>query len=163
VRPAPRDRERVVGDLRSALTGGVIGVDTFELRIGRALAARTRRGLRDIVADLPVPAWRRAFEALRETVLGEADDPVWIHPPPQIEVGEALVIGRDDRASLVVDDPGVSRRHLMLRRDADGWTALDLQSTNGTYVNGWRVQRAQLQPGDELQVGDTRMRIAWPA
>jgi pSer/pThr/pTyr-binding forkhead associated (FHA) protein len=48
----------------------------------------------------------------------------------------------------------------MLRRDDDGWTVLDLRSTNGTYVNGWRVERAHLRPGDELRVGDTRLRVA---
>lgn len=48
------------------------------------------------------------------------------------------------------------------RREREcGWTAVDLGSTNGTYVNGWRIEHARLQPEDELQVGDTRLRIAW--
>jgi hypothetical protein len=161
MRPAPRDRDRVVGDLRSAFSGGVIGIDTFELRVSDALAAATRGRLRRLVADLPVPLWRRTLDALRETVLGPDDDATVIHPPPDIQVGEAMVIGRDDSANLVIDDPTVSRRHLMLRREAGGWVALDLRSTNGTYVNGWRIERARLGPADELQVGDTRLRIAW--
>jgi hypothetical protein len=150
----------VLGDLRSAFGGGVIGAETFELRVAHALTARTRRSLREAVADLPLPAWRRAVAALRDTLLGDEDPPLWIHPPPDIEVGQALVVGRDKGVNLFVDDPAVSRRHLMLRRDADGWTVLDLRSTNGTYVNGWRIERAHLRPGDELQVGDTRLRVA---
>jgi hypothetical protein len=149
-----------VGDLRSAFSGGMLGTETFELRVGHALAARTRRALRALVADLPVPPWRRAFGAVRDTLLGDYETPLLrLHPPPDIEVGLALVVGRDDGVNLFVDDPAVSRRHVMLRRDADGWTAQDLHSTNGTYVNGWRIERAHLKPGDELQVGDTRLRI----
>jgi hypothetical protein len=148
----------VVGDLRAAFSGGVIGTETFELRVAHALTARTRRSLRTAVADLPSPAWRRALAALRDTLIDD-DPPLWLHPPPDIEVGQGLVVGRDDDVNLFVDDPAVSRRHLMLRRDDDGWTVLDLQSTNGTYVNGWRVERAHLRPGDELRVGDTRLRV----
>jgi hypothetical protein len=161
MRPEPRDRERVVGALRAALGGDVIGLDTFEMRVGDALATQSRRRLQRLVADLPRPAWRRVLDALRATVLGERADPdvVWLHPPPQVAVGETLVIGRDPGANLVVEDPGVSRRHLMLRREQDGWTAVDLESTNGTYVNGWRIARARLGPADEITLGDTRLRL----
>jgi hypothetical protein len=155
MRPGPHDRERVVGSLRTALTGGVIGIDTFELRVGRALGTPSRRILRDLVADLPAPAWRRALDRL----FPAADAPLCI-APPELAVGDTLVIGRDHDANLVLEDPAVSRRHLMLRREPRGWSVTDLRSTNGTYVNGWRIERADLKPGDELQVGDTRMRIS---
>jgi pSer/pThr/pTyr-binding forkhead associated (FHA) protein len=79
--------------------------------------------------------------------------------PPQLTIGGRLLVGRDPAANLVVDDPAVSRRHVELRRQPDGWLAVDLGSTNGTYVNGFRVGHAHLRPGDVLGIGDTRLRV----
>ena len=50
----------------------------------------------------------------------------------------------------------MSRRHAALRHGVSGWTIADLDSTNGTYVNGWRVRGdARLEPGDGVTLGDT--------
>jgi hypothetical protein len=152
MRPGRAERERTVGELRSAFAGGAIGTQTFELRLGEVLGATTRRRLRRAVADLPRPWWRRLAEALRP-----GDEPVALEPP-EIAVGETLVVGRDPAANLVLGDPSISRRHVELRRERDGWSIADLGSTNGTYVNGWRVDRARLAPGDVLALGDVRLR-----
>lgn len=65
-----------------------------------------------------------------------------------------VTLGRHHDATLVLDDPSVSRHHVAIRPTPDGGYELeDLGSVNGTYVNGQRVARAVLQPGDELQVG----------
>jgi hypothetical protein len=67
--------------------------------------------------------------------------------------GDHLVLGRSREADLVLDDPNVSRRHAELRREGDRWSIADLGSTNGVKVNGRRVERAELDPGDEILLG----------
>jgi hypothetical protein len=70
--------------------------------------------------------------------------------------GDRLVVGRSRDCDLVVDDANVSRRHMEVRRDDSRWVAVDLGSTNGTKVNGRRVDEAPLEPGDEVAVGVSR-------
>jgi pSer/pThr/pTyr-binding forkhead associated (FHA) protein len=69
------------------------------------------------------------------------------------EAGVATV-GRSSRCDVVVADPTVSRRHLELRAEDGGWVAVDLGSTNGTWIMGRRVGRARVAAGDELVLGD---------
>ena len=74
-----------------------------------------------------------------------------------------LVIGRGSRADLRIDDPGVSRRHAEFRVQHGPAGALvsilDLGSTNGTLVNGRRVQHAILDDGAVVQIGSTTIRV----
>jgi hypothetical protein len=67
--------------------------------------------------------------------------------------GERTTIGRSRECDIVIDDPNVSRKHAELRRTIDGWTVVDLGSTNGVKVNGRRVREAVLSPGDEITLG----------
>jgi hypothetical protein len=69
----------------------------------------------------------------------------------------SLVIGRGADADLRLTDTGVSRRHAELHVDPDGVTLVDLESTNGTAVNGRMVSRAPLSDGDRISVGTTVM------
>ena len=62
-------------------------------------------------------------------------------------------VGRAPRADFVVDAALVSRLHCRLSAGAGEIEAVDLESTNGTYVNGQRVDRAVLKEGDKLRVG----------
>jgi len=71
--------------------------------------------------------------------------------------GPVTVIGRDADADIVVDDPGVSRRHLEIRVTPDGVVATDLGSTNGLYVEGHQVPAATLLDGNTLTIGRTRI------
>ena len=76
-------------------------------------------------------------------------------------IGKALRLDRDEvrigrglEANFRIDDPGISRLHVHLSKDAEGrWTARDLGSTNGTWLNGHRIDTAELAPGDRLQLG----------
>jgi hypothetical protein len=65
------------------------------------------------------------------------------------------VVGRAEDCDLRLADPGASRRHAELRRDGDRVTVIDLRSTNGTVVNGEPVERAELDDGDEIVIGET--------
>jgi hypothetical protein len=69
------------------------------------------------------------------------------------------VIGRGAEADLRLADPGVSRRHASLRRDDDRVVLTDLGSTNGTHVNGRRIDEVVLRDGDEITVGETALRF----
>jgi Protein of unknown function (DUF3662)/Inner membrane component of T3SS, cytoplasmic domain len=71
--------------------------------------------------------------------------------------GPVTVIGRDADADIVVDDPGVSRRHLEIRVTPEGVIATDLGSTNGLYVEGHQVPAATLLDGNTLTIGRTRI------
>jgi serine/threonine-protein kinase len=73
--------------------------------------------------------------------------------------GGQVVLGRDPvSADVAVDDEVVSRRHCLLARRRGIVTVTDLDTTNGTYVNGRLVQSRVLQPGDEISFGETRLR-----
>jgi diguanylate cyclase (GGDEF)-like protein len=64
-----------------------------------------------------------------------------------------VTLGRSLDCQIRLDDEGVSRSHLKLIHDDDGFTLVDLDSTNGTYVNGAKIHRQQLADGDRVQVG----------
>ncbi len=66
--------------------------------------------------------------------------------------GETLV-GRSDDAEIFLGDVTVSRHHARFTVDGGGLVVEDLGSTNGTYVNLQRRDRAELQPGDEVIIG----------
>jgi diguanylate cyclase (GGDEF)-like protein len=64
------------------------------------------------------------------------------------------IIGRGRDCGVKLDDQGISRRHCRVVGTVEGgYLAEDLESTNGTYVNGKRHKRAKLKPGDRLQIG----------
>lgn len=71
--------------------------------------------------------------------------------------GATTVIGRGSEADIIVDDTGVSRRHLEIRITSDGVIASDLGSTNGTYIEGHHVDAATLVDGNTLTIGRTRI------
>lgn len=68
---------------------------------------------------------------------------------------DALSIGRLDSCDIVLSDTGVSRKHAEVRREGDEWVIVDLNSTNGTIVNGKTVRRHRLAQGDRIEVGET--------
>ena len=74
-------------------------------------------------------------------------------------VGDRLTIGRKPENDLSLDwDGAVSKRHAELELVAGSWFVLDLDSTNGTFVNGVRIAaKKALHVGDELRVGDTSL------
>ncbi len=66
-----------------------------------------------------------------------------------------LIIGRDHSCGLVIDDPLASRQHARLDFTDGNWVVTDMNSRNGTLVNGVRVTRWALSAGDHVQIGDT--------
>lgn len=72
---------------------------------------------------------------------------------------EPVSIGRLSECDIQVDDTHVSRRHAEVRRDGDAFVVVDLQSSNGTRVNGATVKERVLTDGDEIKVGNTAIRF----
>ncbi len=76
-------------------------------------------------------------------------------------MGALTILGRDDFADIILDDPGISRRHSEIRVTNDGprlvTSIRDLDSTNGTFVNGERISGTRLEDGDRVTVGRTNL------
>ncbi len=68
---------------------------------------------------------------------------------------EDYVVGRTSDSAIQLHDTEVSRAHARLQRDGDTYQLRDLESSNGTYVNGKRIQESDLISGDQVQLGRT--------
>ncbi|MBI1786449.1 MAG: sigma 54-interacting transcriptional regulator [Acidobacteria bacterium] len=75
----------------------------------------------------------------------------------------AVSIGRDESNWICVDDPAASRRHCLLSPDPQGARIADLESRNGTFVNGVPVSERLLAHGDEIKAGDSVFLFLIPA
>lgn len=83
-------------------------------------------------------------------------DRAWVVRPVE---GRALVVGRDPEADISVVDPSVSRSHARIECVGDAVTVTDLGSTNGTLLNGLRVEQATLGLGDEVCLGNVTLTL----
>jgi FHA domain/zinc-ribbon domain len=70
---------------------------------------------------------------------------------------ERTTIGRSPDCGVFLDDVTVSRRHAVLVQRAARWYIEDQGSLNGTFVNRRRVESAELEDGDEIQIGKYRL------
>jgi Domain of unknown function (DUF1707)/FHA domain len=158
VRVSDADRDRVLAELRNGYAEGRLTHDTFGYRVDEVLRARVSSELRRLVADLPKRrglgaairvGWRHALARANRRL--RAWPPVLTLPGgPQIR----FTIGREVSCDMTLADLTVSRRHASLQRGADGWLLADLGSTNGTRLNGWRVNSPiPVQAGDLVSFG----------
>jgi hypothetical protein len=84
-----------------------------------------------------------------------------MYPGDAIALQPVTRIGRADGNTLIVEDEFISAHHAMVLERNGAWWVRDDGSTNGTLVNGVRVtSEVPLHEGDELQVGQVRMRLA---
>ncbi|MDD4871943.1 MAG: AAA family ATPase [Kiritimatiellae bacterium] len=75
----------------------------------------------------------------------------------KLEVPETgMIIGRAEEATLVLDDGQVSSKHAQIGIQEGAWCIYDLQSSNGTMVNGQPIQAVVLNNGDLIAIGDTQ-------
>jgi pSer/pThr/pTyr-binding forkhead associated (FHA) protein len=77
----------------------------------------------------------------------------------RLSPGAVKTVGRAPRADFIVDAALVSRLHCRLSASDDTVEVVDLESTNGTYVNGKRVTKARLAKGDTLRVGRVELTV----
>jgi pSer/pThr/pTyr-binding forkhead associated (FHA) protein len=86
----------------------------------------------------------------------QPDDPLTFRLTP----GSVKTIGRATRADFILNAPLVSRVHCRLTaHSATRLEVQDLGSTNGTYVNGRRITRTELKPGDSLRIGRAELEV----
>jgi diguanylate cyclase (GGDEF)-like protein len=81
--------------------------------------------------------------------------------PPGLSLGSRFVLGdspvllgRDLKCDICIDDPSVSRHHARFEPQGDGFAVTDLQSTNGTSVNKIPITHSKLKDGDDLRFGN---------
>ena len=70
-----------------------------------------------------------------------------------------MVLGRHSSADVRLPLPDVSRRHCRFAYQSNDWQVVDLQSLNGVYVNGERVEQAVLHDGDSLGIGGFHFKV----
>lgn len=71
--------------------------------------------------------------------------------------GTVAAVGRDPASDIVLNDPKCSRRHAVVEAGPSGMAVRDAGSANGIFVNGRKVDRAQLAPGDDVRLGETHL------
>lgn len=74
-----------------------------------------------------------------------------------------MIVGREVQCSIMLNDNSVSRQHTSVTRLAEGYLLKDMGSSNGTFVNGHRVQEALLKDGDRISIGDCEFWFEAPA
>src|SRR5688500_3110890 len=77
----------------------------------------------------------------------------------RMRAGQILFAGRSASTDIFIDENLVSRRHAKFAWLNDEVKVMDLGSTNGTFVNGRKVQAATLKSGDKVQIGQTLMKV----
>lgn len=70
---------------------------------------------------------------------------------------ETITIGRSTTNTLPLEDNLASRAHAVIEKTIDGYQLRDLDSSNGTFCNGDRVEEVVLKQGDEVQIGAVRI------
>jgi hypothetical protein len=83
--------------------------------------------------------------------------------PSEFRLGASNLLGRADDSAVVIARPGVSRKHAVIVADTSGFTIKDLESQNGTFVNGQRITAHALTDGDQIVIGDTKLVFKTPA
>ena len=73
--------------------------------------------------------------------------------------GAIKTVGRAPRADFILDVALVSRLHCRLTASDDQVEVVDLESTNGTFVNDQRIEKAQLAAGDRLRIGRVELTV----
>jgi hypothetical protein len=173
-RASDEDRDDVIRMLREGSVSGRISNDTFLQRVDRALRARGADELAELLSDLPPGPgpgaardwWARLITGLRDIRAGRPRLPAALRLPrlPRLVLprGPRTVfsIGRSPDCDLPLGDITVSWRHAELRRDGQAWVLVDLGSTNGTRVNGWRVDEGfTVRAGDWVSFGRAEFRL----
>jgi hypothetical protein len=167
VLPPGGSRRRIAQVLSAAYAGGLLSEDTFVSRTEHVLSSRLLDP-RPVVGDLNLRAASRSRSKVHALVRAVAARLSRDSPVPTRSVLLALdwtgaqtelLLGRHQACDVVLSDLSVSRKHARLIYRDEKWILQDLRSTNGTVVNGTRIGRCELRPGDHLMLGDESLKI----
>jgi len=101
----------------------------------------------------------RVSEPLEERSRARAQTALLLVEGRRVVIGpDGATIGRGRQADIVLNDPNVSRQHAEIRPRGGSWVIADLESTNGSQLNGRRIDAPEvLRPGDEIELGASVM------
>jgi hypothetical protein len=163
-------QRQIARTLNAAYATGLLSEETFLARTDQLL----RGGVIDrarLVGDLNLRPVRRAWLADVAAAFARAitrvtasSEPDWSGPRTLLALDWSgthteMLIGRHHHCHVLLGDLSVSRRHARLFFRDGRWILQDLDSTNGTRVNGSRVGRCALRPGDDVALGDAHLTI----
>ena len=162
-------RRRMERTLNAAYGDGLLSQQTLLQRLD-VLFGSELVDPAGLVGDLTLRRRRRALSATWERMIvslkrAAARDRVRPHAPATLlaldwsGARDELLVGRHDVCDVMVGHPTVSRRHARLTFRDGHWVLRDLDSTNGTRVNGRRVVRCRLEPGDRLSLGSADLLV----
>ncbi len=165
---AGASRQNLARELNAAYSCGLLSERTFcqrlDLLFGSCLVDPARV-VGDLSVRLPRRRWPRRVADLLDATIGLLTRSDGVGAAPRLLAldwtggQEEILLGRHLTCDVVLDDLSVSRRHARLVFRDGRWVIQDLESTNGTEVNGVRVGRCELHPGDHIGLGDERLRI----
>ncbi len=162
-------RRRMERTLNAAYGDGLLSQQTLMQRLDLLFGSELVDPA-GLVGDLTLRRPRRALSSRWERLLTSLrhaaglDRPRPAEPPTLLALDwtggrDELLVGRHDRCDVVVGHASVSRRHARLSFRDGHWVLRDLDSTNGTRVNGKRVVRCRLEPGDRLSLGSADLLV----
>ncbi len=101
----------------------------------------------------------RVSEPLEEQGRARAQTALLLVDGRRVVIGpQGATVGRGRQADVVLNDPNVSRKHAEIRPRGGSWVIKDLESTNGSQLNGRRIDGSEvLRPGDEIELGASVM------
>ena len=140
------------------LAVGEFGIATRMVQSDRSRRAATdpepqaRAGGDD---DLPSPRAARAGGPAADVALAQEIVTLTMDGHRREVDKRRVVFGRSKDCDFQLADPNVSRRHAELRQEGSAYWLVDLDSTNGSQVNGRRTTRAKLESGDVITLGST--------
>ncbi|MFZ0385750.1 MAG: DUF3662 and FHA domain-containing protein [Solirubrobacteraceae bacterium] len=104
----------------------------------------------------------RMAEQLQEPARFEQRSALLLMDGKRLVIGAGgATMGRSRQCEVMVDDPNVSRQHAEIRPRGGSWVVTDLGSTNGSRLNGRRLEQPTvLKPGDEIELGTTTLTFA---
>jgi hypothetical protein len=103
----------------------------------------------------------RVAEPLEERARSRQQSALLLVDGKRMVVGPAgVTLGRSRQCDVVLSDPNVSREHAEIRPRGGSWVLSDLGSTNGSCINGRRIDRPEVvKPGDEIELGQSVIRF----
>jgi hypothetical protein len=169
VRVGGHSRKRIARTLSAAYAAGLLSEDTYVRRVDELLGSAVIHPAR-LAGDLNLRRPQRIGVLHPAEMIARGIDRVrgLLQDEPEPEALLALdwsgattevSIGRYRGCDIVFADIGISRRHANLRFRDGRWVLQDLESTNGTFVNGVRIGRYEVRPGDHVALGEKNLVI----
>jgi hypothetical protein len=163
-------RHRLARTLNAAYAEGLLSERTLAHRLDALFAGGlidpaglvgdlTRRRTRQPLGESVLATVTSLLQRLKGGASGTSDEPGILLALDWTGGCEEMVVGRHPSCDVVVADETVSRRHAQLTFRDGGWVLQDLQSKNGTRLNGQYVGRCRLRPGDQLGLGHQLLRV----